>query len=117
MRILGTRVWIRCVSFFVRNALSLLVIAPLLIVPFVTDALVTILIDQEQREGRPRPVAAVQQELRGLPAYERLKLYYWLRAFAWALIPIASSKLRRLCGSLALPAWVVSGRWFRDSSG
>jgi hypothetical protein len=88
MRFLGTRIWAEAFSFFFRHPIALAPIAPLLMIPFLSDALSTALIGQENRDGHLQPAVALQQALRALPALLRLKLFYFARAFAWALIPI-----------------------------
>lgn len=84
----GIRMWLRVAGFFLRHPLTLLILAPLLFVPLLADALITALIAQERESGRLQPVAAVQRALRVMPAFIRLKLFYFARSVAWALIPI-----------------------------
>jgi hypothetical protein len=52
VRFSGSRVWRHAGSFFLRKRRGARVIAPLLVIPFLTDALTAALIDQERREGR-----------------------------------------------------------------
>lgn len=88
MRFSGSRVWRHAGSFFLRNAAALGVIAPLLVIPFLTDALTAALIDQERREGRLQPGAAIRRTLRAMPAFVRLKVFFFARATLWGLVPI-----------------------------
>jgi hypothetical protein len=81
-------VWTRAGSFFVRHAAVLVAMTPLLVLPFVSDALLAALIDQDEREEHLRPGAALQRALRALPVVARLKLYYYARATAWSLVPV-----------------------------
>jgi hypothetical protein len=88
MRFSGLRIWSESGSFFLRHVFVLTPMAPLLVLPFVSDALVAVLIDQERSEGRLQPAAAIRQALRRMPAFLQLKLYYYARAVTWGLIPI-----------------------------
>ncbi len=75
-------------SFFFRHGLVLAPWAPLLFVPFLSDALTAALIAQEQLHGRLSPLAAARQALLAMPRFIRLKMWYYVRALGWGLIPV-----------------------------
>jgi hypothetical protein len=54
-------IWKQVASFHARNLISLLPILPILLIPVMTDALQTILIDQEEKRGTLSTMTAVQK--------------------------------------------------------
>jgi hypothetical protein len=88
VRFSGSQTWRQAGAFFVRNAGTLAVLSPLLVIPFLTDALTATLIDQERREGQLRPGSAIPRTLGALPAFVRLKIFFFARATLWSLVPI-----------------------------
>lgn len=88
MRFSAVGTWIRALSLFFRHILEIGPFALLFLVPFVSDLFSTALVAQERQNGQLRPGLALQQILPALPAFARLKLYYYVRALGWGLIPI-----------------------------
>jgi hypothetical protein len=88
VRFLGTRIWMQSLSFYVRHPLALAAVAPLLLMPLFADVLTAALIGQGRRSRQLQPMAAVQQALQAMPAFLRLKLFYFARGLLWSLVPI-----------------------------
>ena len=81
-------IWMNAVTFYITNVGKLITIFPLLYVPFVGDALISVIFKQKLEEGNIKPMQAVKEVWQYVPSLFLLKLGLQIKLILWCFIPI-----------------------------
>ena len=112
MRPRGLLIWKRAVFFHVFHCLRFLPILPFLCCPIVGDALSSLLIRQDVDGAGILPAEALRNVWSLVPRLFAMKLYFEIRGFLWALVPvfgIVPSIKHRLYWAMASNVLVFEG--------
>ncbi len=81
-------IWLNVIRFYARNAATLFLILPLLIIPVFTDALHTLLVYQYSKHQNLRIGISIHQAFKATLPLLMVKARFWWRSILWGFIPV-----------------------------